>query len=82
MENLLGPNPPLKKEDWVFRTIRPANYPYRRLARLVDLIVRHRRESIFADYVRTDQKILTTSKQKEPEKNFKLFQRFILSGRR
>jgi hypothetical protein len=60
----------LKKEDWGFRPIRPANYPYRRLAGLVDWIVRHEKKGMFADYVRTYQKILTSSKQEVPNKNF------------
>ena len=41
----------LQKEDWSFRAIRPANYPYRRLAGLAHLIVRNEKEGIFADFV-------------------------------
>ena len=77
------PTSPLKKEDWSFRAIRPANYPYRRLAGLVYLIMRHEKEDMYTDYVRTYQKILTSSKQEVLDKKFsKLFQRFFLSGHR
>ena len=69
MENFLGSS---------FRAIRPANYPYRRLAGLVYLIMRHEKEDMYTDYVRTYQKILTSSKQEVLDKKFsKLFQRFF-----
>jgi hypothetical protein len=60
----------LKKEDWIFQAIWPANYPYKLLAGLVHLILHHEKEDMFADYVRTYQKFLTSSKQEVPDKNF------------
>ena len=62
------PTSSLKKEDWSFRAIRPANYPYRRLAGLVHLIVRHEIEGMFADFIGAYQKILTSSNQEVPDK--------------
>lgn len=63
-----APQSPLTKTDWSFRAIRPANYPYRRLAGLAHLIVRHEKMGIFADFVGTYQKILTSSGQEAPDK--------------
>jgi len=62
------PNSPLSKEDWSFRTIRPANYPYRRIAALAHLIVRHEKEGMFADFIRSYQKILASSGYEPPDK--------------
>lgn len=62
------PTSSLKKEDWSFRAIRPANYPYRRLAGLAHLIVRHEKEGMFADFVGTYQKIITSSNLEVPDK--------------
>ena len=58
----------LKKEDWSFRAIRPANYPYRRLAGLAHLLVRHEKSGMFADFIGSYQKIITSSNQKIPDK--------------
>ena len=62
------PTSSLKKEDWSFRAIRPANYPYRRLAGLAHLIVRHEKEGMFANFIGAYQKILTSSNQEVPDK--------------
>ena len=67
------PGSPLTKKDWCFRAIRPANYPYRRIAALAHLIVRHEktgreRAGMFADFMGSYQKILTSSGDKIPDK--------------
>ncbi|MBC8284188.1 MAG: DUF2851 family protein [Nitrospinae bacterium] len=45
------PDSPLTKKDWSFRSIRPANYPYRRIAGLAHLIYRHEKKGLFTDFV-------------------------------
>ena len=62
------PRSPLTKKDWCFRAIRPANYPYRRLAGLAHLIGRHEKTGMFADFMGSYQKILTSSGGKIPDK--------------
>ena len=62
------PRSPLTKKDWCFRAIRPANYPYRRLAGLAHLIGRHEKTGMFADFMGSYQKILTSSGDKIPDK--------------
>lgn len=62
------PRSPLTKKDWSFRAIRPANYPYRRIAGLAHLIIRHEREGIFADFIMSYQKILASSGSESPDK--------------
>ena len=62
------PGSPLTKKDWCFRAIRPANYPYRRIAGLAHLIVRHEKTGMFADFMGSFQKILTSSGDKIPDK--------------
>jgi len=62
------PGSPLTKKDWCFRAIRPANYPYRRIAGLAHLIVRHEKTGMFADFMGSYQKILTSSGDKIPDK--------------
>ncbi len=62
------PPSPLNKESWCFRAIRPANYPYRRLAGLAHLIVRHEKSGLFADFIGSYQKILTVCGQETPDK--------------
>lgn len=47
----LFPDSPLTKKDWSFRSIRPANYPYRRIAGLAHLIYRHEKKGLFADFI-------------------------------
>jgi len=48
------------KEYWIFGAIRPANYPYRRLIGLAYLSLPHEKEGIFAGFVGTTQKIVTS----------------------
>ena len=62
------PPSPLTAKDWSFRAIRPANYPYRRIAGLAYLIERHQREGMFADFIKKYQKILTSSGHETPDK--------------
>ncbi len=45
------PDSPLTKRDWSFRAIRPANYPYRRIAGLAYLLVLHEKKGMFANFV-------------------------------
>ena len=70
MEDLPGtgsPFTPNEKRRCV-RAIRQANYPYRRLAGLAHLIVRHEKAGMFADFMGSYQKILTSSGDKIPDK--------------
>jgi hypothetical protein len=62
------PPSPLAKKDWSFRAIRPANYPYRRIAGLAYLIERHEKEGMFADFMGSYQKILASSGNEIPDK--------------
>lgn len=61
------PPAPLTKADWSFRAIRPANYPYRRLAGLAHLIVRHEKAGMFADFIGSYQKVLLSTGQMTPD---------------
>jgi hypothetical protein len=63
-----APSSPLTKEAWSFRAIRPANYPYRRIAGLAHLVARHEKEGLFADFMGSYQKILSSSGNKIPDK--------------
>lgn len=45
------PDSPLEKRDWSFRAMRPANYPYRRIAGLANLIVLHEKEGMFTHFI-------------------------------
>ncbi len=62
------PPSPLTKKDWCFRAIRPANYPYRRIAGLAYLLVRHEKVGMFASFVESYQKILAAAADKIPDK--------------
>ena len=44
------PSPPLRERDWKFGGIRPANSPYRRVAGLAHLLVRHQPDGMFAAF--------------------------------
>ena len=59
---------PLNKESWSFRAIRPANYPYRRMAGLAHLIAHHDKAGMFADFIGSYQKILITCGRETPDK--------------
>ncbi len=45
----------LTEGSWKFGGIRPANFPWRRIAGLAHLIVRHEENGLFADYMKTFQ---------------------------
>jgi hypothetical protein len=45
------PESPLRKKDWCFRAIRPANYPYRQIPGLAYLIVLHEKKGLFANFI-------------------------------
>jgi hypothetical protein len=42
----------LSEKQWTFGGIRPANYPYRRIAGLSNLIIQHNSQGIFADFLK------------------------------
>ncbi|MEE9259196.1 MAG: DUF2851 family protein [Nitrospinaceae bacterium] len=52
------PPSPLRKRIWQFGGIRPANYPYRRIAGLAHLIVGHLADGMFSDYVKVFQSLV------------------------
>ena len=60
------PSSTLTQKDWRFRSIRPANYPYRRIAGLAHWIVRHEKTGMFADFINRYQEILASSGQEVP----------------
>ncbi len=47
-----APAPSLNVKDWKFGGMRPANSPYRRIAALAHLLVRHEKTGMFADYMK------------------------------
>jgi len=54
----------LNADCWQFSGLRPANYPYRRIAGLASLLVRHLNGGIFADFITTLKKETQMSPQK------------------
>jgi len=56
-----APSTPLTQSAWKFGGIRPANFPWRRIAGLAHLIVRHGESGLFADYMETFQAGMATS---------------------
>ncbi|PIQ96333.1 MAG: hypothetical protein COV67_10065 [Nitrospinae bacterium CG11_big_fil_rev_8_21_14_0_20_56_8] len=46
------PAPTLTDRDWKFGGIRPANFPYRRIAGLARLLLRHEAQGMFADFLK------------------------------
>ncbi|MBI5427802.1 MAG: DUF2851 family protein [Nitrospinae bacterium] len=51
-------------EIWKLGGIRPANYPYRRIAALSRLVVRHWRRGMFADYIDLLKSAISISRDK------------------
>jgi len=47
------PESKLNADCWKFKGLRPANYPYRRIAGLASLIVRHFKCGMFEDFMKT-----------------------------
>ena len=60
-----APSTSLTQGHWKFGGIRPANFPWRRIAGLAHLIVRHEKNGLFADYMETFQASIGTSDDKE-----------------
>ncbi|MEK9629216.1 MAG: DUF2851 family protein [Nitrospinota bacterium] len=56
----------LTKKDWSFRSIRPANYPYRRIAGLAHLLVQHEKKGLFTQFV---QGLSKTQKSSQKERD-------------
>ncbi len=54
-----APSTSLTEASWKFGGIRPANFPYRRIAGLAHLIVRHEETGMFADYMKIFQENMT-----------------------
>ena len=54
----------LKAEDWKFARIRPANYPYRRIAALAHLVVRHQQIGMFENYIKEFTAVINQSGNK------------------
>lgn len=51
----------LTEGAWKFGGIRPANFPWRRMAGLAHLMVRHEENGLFADYMQVFQESMTAS---------------------
>lgn len=60
----LVPAEPMKASIWKFGGIRPANFPYRRIAGLAHLLVRHWSGGMFEDYQESFRAALTHSGNK------------------
>jgi hypothetical protein len=82
----------LNREDWKFGGIRPANFPYRRIAALGHLIVRHQKNggpsAMFADLIAEIQRAMSqpgnqgySKKNREQTLRFFLYRRTGLLGR-
>ncbi|MFQ5449683.1 MAG: DUF2851 family protein [Nitrospinaceae bacterium] len=54
----------LEARDWKFGGIRPANFPYRRIAGLAHLLVRHESNGLFGDYLGELQSAISLSGNK------------------
>lgn len=59
-----APSTSLTQGHWKFGGIRPANFPWRRIAGLAHLIVRHEKNGLFADYMETFQARIAISGNK------------------
>ncbi len=60
-----APATSLTEGSWKFGGIRPANFPYRRIAGLAHLIVRHEENGLFADYMQAFQAGMAASADEE-----------------
>lgn len=54
----------LERKDWKFGRMRPANFPYRRIAGLSHLVVRHWQNGIFGDYLNSIKSIVSKDEEK------------------
>ncbi len=59
-----APSSRLTPSAWKFGGIRPANFPYRRIAALAHLLVRHEASGMFADYIETLQSCISQDENK------------------
>ena len=59
------PATPLTENAWKFGGIRPANFPWRRIAGLAHLIVHHEENGLFADYMKIFQESMAVSGDRE-----------------
>lgn len=64
------PDSPLTKKDWSFNSIRPANYPYRRIAGLAYLVAIHEKKGLFANFIQGVNTLKANSKTQKPMQNF------------
>ncbi len=54
----------LDRKDWKFGRMRPANFPYRRIAALSHLLVRHWQKGLFGDYLNSIKTIVSKDEEK------------------
>ncbi len=66
---------PLSREIWKFKGNRPANYPYRRIAALANLVVRHIEQGMFEDFLALFKSAI--SKGEKKGYNNRLFKPFF-----
>ncbi|GJL79479.1 MAG: hypothetical protein NPINA01_24680 [Nitrospinaceae bacterium] len=59
------PDSRLTRSQWKFGGIRPANFPYRRIAALAHMIVRHEENGMFADYMHQLQACISAGKNED-----------------
>jgi hypothetical protein len=67
------PESPLRKKDYCFRAIRPANYPYRRISGLAYLIVLHEKKGLFANFIQAISTLKKNISRKEVDKLLNFF---------
>jgi hypothetical protein len=66
------PATPLTESAWKFGGIRPANFPWRRIAGLAHLVVSHEEKGLFADYMKIFQESMGAFGDKKGEISGKL----------
>ena len=73
---------PLSEKQWTFGGMRPANFPYRRIAGLSNLILRHSSQGIFSDFLKFIKSAILISDDKgynQPTK--KMFDFFCVEAK-
>ncbi len=70
----------LRPEHWKFGGMRPANYPYRRIAALGRLVARHDAEGIFADFLKALGSCQAEDKELERKQARNLHEFFCLKA--
>lgn len=63
------PSSGLTQNHWKFAGVRPANFPYRRIAALAHMLVRHETNGIFADFMQAFQSCVASGKNPDREIN-------------